>query len=84
MCSWAKEEVVSAAGEIKFKAGDSQGRQLSFSARTKILRRAKSGSTKKTKGMIKMGTIDIGKYPDEVKDIFGNVNGTPSIKDTIK
>lgn len=31
-----------------------------------------------------MGTIDIGKYPDEVKDIFGNVNGTPSIKDTIK
>ena len=31
-----------------------------------------------------MGTIDIGKYPDEVKDIFGDVNGTPSIKDTIK
>ena len=34
--------------------------------------------------MIKMGTIDIGKYPDEVKDIFGDVNGTPSIKEPIK
>ena len=31
-----------------------------------------------------MGTIDIGKYPDVVNEIFGDVIGTPSIKDTIK
>ena len=34
--------------------------------------------------MIRMGTIDIGKYPDVVNEIFGDVIGTPSIKDTIK
>ena len=31
-----------------------------------------------------MGIIDIGKYPDVVEEIFGDVNGIPSIKDTVK
>ena len=34
--------------------------------------------------MIKMGIIDIGKYPDVVEEIFGDVSGTPAIKDTVK
>ena len=40
-------------------------------------------SLSKTKGMIQMGTIDIGRYPDAVREIFGVVSGTPSIKESI-
>ena len=39
-------------------------------------------SLSKTKGMIQMGTIDIGRYPDAVREIFGVVSGTPSIKES--